>query len=90
MSLRWDEAMVLGIDEIDDQHKTVIEKFTWLSEDGMVYDLYGITGDEGGPRIFVPNEPCIGTEFRRTLANLSGTAPSETESPNQTNGGEDA
>ena len=32
MSLRWDETMVLGIEEIDEQHKTVIEKFTWLSE----------------------------------------------------------
>ena len=32
MSLRWDETMVLGIEEIDDQHKTIIEKFTWLSE----------------------------------------------------------
>lgn len=28
MSLRWDETMLLGIDEIDDQHKTIIEKFT--------------------------------------------------------------
>jgi len=36
MSLPWDKAMVLGIDEIDDQHKTVIEKFTWLAEDGTV------------------------------------------------------
>ena len=32
MSLRWDETMVLGIAEIDEQHKTIIEKFTELSE----------------------------------------------------------
>lgn len=32
MSLRWDDTMVLGIAEIDEQHKTIIEKFTELSE----------------------------------------------------------
>ena len=32
MSLRWDETMVLGIAEIDEQHKTLVEKFTELSE----------------------------------------------------------
>lgn len=32
MSLRWDETMVLGIEDIDDQHKIIIEKFTELSE----------------------------------------------------------
>ena len=65
-------------------------EYVELSEDGMVYELYLVTGDEGGPSIFVPNEPWIGTEFRRALAELSGIAPSEAESPNQTNGGGDA
>ena len=32
MSLRWDDVMVLGIADIDEQHKTIIEKFTELSE----------------------------------------------------------
>lgn len=32
MSLRWDETMVLGIEEIDTQHKTIIEEFTLLAE----------------------------------------------------------
>lgn len=32
MSLRWDETMVLGIADIDEQHKTILEKFTELSE----------------------------------------------------------
>lgn len=32
MSLRWDETMELGIADIDEQHKTIIEKFTELSE----------------------------------------------------------
>jgi len=32
MSLNWDETMLLGIDEIDNQHKTIIEEFSRLSE----------------------------------------------------------
>ena len=32
MSLRWGESMVLGIDEIDSQHKNIIDRFAALSE----------------------------------------------------------
>lgn len=65
-------------------------EYVELSEDGMVFELYLVTGDEGGPSIFVPNEPWIGTEFRRALTKQSGTVPREAESDHQTNGGEDA
>ena len=65
-------------------------EYVEVSEDGMVFELYLVTGDEGGPSIFVPNEPWIGADFRRALADLSGTAPSETESDNQTYGGGEA
>lgn len=32
MALTWDETFVLGIDEIDEQHRTIIEQFTSFSE----------------------------------------------------------
>lgn len=32
MALFWDESFVLGIDEIDEQHRTIIEQFTSFSE----------------------------------------------------------
>lgn len=32
MSLQWDDTFVLGIDEIDQQHKTIVEQFNIFSE----------------------------------------------------------
>jgi len=32
MSLQWDESLVLGIDEIDNQHRSIFEHFEKLSE----------------------------------------------------------
>jgi hemerythrin len=32
MGLMWDESFVLGIDEIDEQHKSIVEHFTRFSE----------------------------------------------------------
>lgn len=32
MALVWDETFILGIDEIDQQHKTIIEQFSRLSD----------------------------------------------------------
>lgn len=32
MSLKWDETLVLGFDEIDNQHKSIFEHFIRLSE----------------------------------------------------------
>ena len=32
MSLQWDESLVLGIDEIDNQHKSIFVRFEKLSE----------------------------------------------------------
>lgn len=32
MALTWDETFVLGIDEIDEQHRTIIEQFASFSE----------------------------------------------------------
>jgi len=32
MSLQWDESLVLGFDEIDNQHRSIFEQFGRLSE----------------------------------------------------------
>lgn len=32
MALKWDNTFVLGIDEIDQQHKTIVEQFNLFSE----------------------------------------------------------
>lgn len=32
MGISWDESFVLGIDEIDEQHRSIVEHFTKLSE----------------------------------------------------------
>lgn len=32
MALIWDDSFVLGIDEIDEQHRTIVEQFTSFSE----------------------------------------------------------
>jgi hemerythrin-like metal-binding protein len=32
MSLQWDDSLILGLDEIDSQHKTIFEHFEKLSE----------------------------------------------------------
>lgn len=32
MSIQWDESLSLGIEEIDNQHKSIIEQFARLSE----------------------------------------------------------
>jgi len=32
MAIAWDETFVLGIDEIDEQHRSIVEHFTKLSE----------------------------------------------------------
>jgi hypothetical protein len=58
-------------------------EYVELSEDGTVFELYLVTGDDGGPSIFVPNEPWIGTEFRAALTALTDQVAIETESPDQ-------
>lgn len=32
MSLKWDDSLVLGIEELDNQHKTIIDQYERLSE----------------------------------------------------------
>jgi hemerythrin len=32
MGLVWDETFVLGIDEVDQQHRSIVEHFTKFSE----------------------------------------------------------
>lgn len=32
MSLQWDDSLILGIEELDKQHKTLVDNFTRLSE----------------------------------------------------------
>lgn len=32
MALQWDQSFVLGIDEIDQQHRTIVEQFASFSE----------------------------------------------------------
>lgn len=32
MALQWDESLVLGLDEIDDQHRSIFEHFQKLSD----------------------------------------------------------
>jgi hemerythrin-like metal-binding protein len=32
MALQWDESLILGFDEIDNQHKSIFEQFEKLSE----------------------------------------------------------
>ena len=32
MSLQWDESLVLGIEEIDNQHRAIFEQFEKLAE----------------------------------------------------------
>ncbi len=32
MAIAWDETFILGIDEIDEQHRSIVEHFTKLSE----------------------------------------------------------
>ncbi|GFO57261.1 hypothetical protein GMSM_42680 [Geomonas sp. Red276] len=43
-------------------------EFVSLSEDESTFALYLVTSDLGGPCFFVPNEPWIGSAFRRALA----------------------
>lgn len=65
-------------------------EYVELSEDRTVFELYLVTGDDGGPSFFVPNDPWIGSEFLAALTRLTGTASSESESPNLENGGGEA
>jgi hypothetical protein len=62
-------------------------EYVELSEDGTVFELYLVTSDAGGPSFFVPNEPWIGTQFRKELAKLTDTDPIESESLRKILGG---
>jgi hypothetical protein len=50
-------------------------EYAELSEDGMVFELFQVTNDAGGPCFFVRNEPWIGEGFRRELAAACGRCP---------------
>jgi hypothetical protein len=56
-------------------------EYVELSEDETVFELYLVTGDDGGPSFFVPNEPWIGSEFLAALMTLSATASKTPDSP---------
>ena len=56
-------------------------EYVELSEDGAVFELYLVTGDDGGPSFFVPNDPWIGSEFLAALTRRSGLHPASPNHP---------
>ena len=65
-------------------------EYVELSENGGVVEMYLVTGDGGGPSIFVPLEPWIGSEFLAALISITAVAARETESTDGKPAGEDS